>query len=35
LITRDIQADYARLSGLGVVFRGAPQNFGPISSAVF
>ena len=35
LISRDIQADYARLSGLGVIFRGAPQSFGPISSAVF
>ena len=35
LISKDIQADYARLSGLGVKFRGAPQSFGPITSAVF
>ena len=35
LITRDIQADYRRLSGLGVVFRGEPQSLGLISAAVF
>ena len=35
LITHDIQADYARLKNLGVIFRGEPKNMGMISSVVF
>ena len=35
LITDDIQADYQRLNGLGVVFRTPPTPQGPIFSAVF
>lgn len=35
LITKDIQADYERLSGLGVVFRGAPANQGMIITTLF
>jgi catechol 2,3-dioxygenase-like lactoylglutathione lyase family enzyme len=35
LISLDIQADYERLIGLGVVFRSAPTHAGPIVSAVF
>ena len=34
-MTTDIQGEYARLKGLGVEFKSAPQNMGPISSAVF
>ena len=35
LITRDIQADYARLTQLGVKFRGEPQNMGMITAVTF
>ena len=28
--TSDIQAEYSRLKGLGVVFRGEPKNIGPV-----
>jgi catechol 2,3-dioxygenase-like lactoylglutathione lyase family enzyme len=35
LISLDIQADYERLIGLGVVFRSSPTHAGPIVSAVF
>jgi len=35
LITQDIQADYERLLGSGVVFRGPPKNEGMIITAVF
>ncbi len=35
LITRDIQADYDRLTKLGVQFRGEPQNMGVITAATF
>ena len=35
LVTRDIQADYARLKEKGVVFREAPRNLGLITAAVF
>jgi len=35
LITRDVHADYDRLSALGVVFRGAPQAMGPITATTF
>lgn len=35
LVSTDIQADYERLVARGVVFRGPPQNFGMIYSALF
>jgi catechol 2,3-dioxygenase-like lactoylglutathione lyase family enzyme len=35
LISKDLQADYARLKALGVIFRGEPQNMGMILSARF
>jgi catechol 2,3-dioxygenase-like lactoylglutathione lyase family enzyme len=35
LTTADIQADYARLTKLGVVFRGEPTNAGPVIMALF
>jgi len=35
LISQDIHADYARLTRLGVVFRGEPQAAGPILTALF
>ncbi len=35
LITRDIHADYDRLTKLGVKFRSEPQNRGVITAAVF
>ncbi len=35
LITRDIQADYDRLTKLGVKFRGEPQSMGVITAAAF
>jgi hypothetical protein len=35
LITKDIQADHARLKNLGVVFRGEPHNMGLITAALF
>ena len=34
-ITRDLQAEVARLQARGVRFRGEPQNLGPITAAVF
>jgi len=34
-ITRDIQAEVRRLKALGVVFRGEPQEMGPITAVVF
>ena len=33
--TTDIQAEYSRLKGLGVVFRGEPKNMGPVTVVVF
>lgn len=35
LITENIQADYARLKKLGVLFRGEPTKMGLISSVLF
>ena len=35
LNTKDVRADFARLSAKGVVFRGAPQDRGPIVSVMF
>ena len=35
LITRDIQAEYDRLTRLGVKFRGEPPNMGAITAVVF
>ena len=35
LITQDIQADYDRLTNLGVKFRNEPQSMGVITAAVF
>lgn len=35
LTTADIKAEYARLTKLGVVFRGEPTNAGPVIVAVF
>jgi catechol 2,3-dioxygenase-like lactoylglutathione lyase family enzyme len=35
LITKDLQADYQRLLGLGVVFRTPPKNEGLIITGVF
>jgi catechol 2,3-dioxygenase-like lactoylglutathione lyase family enzyme len=34
-ITKDIQAEYRRLTDLGVVFRGEPKTMGPISAVTF
>jgi catechol 2,3-dioxygenase-like lactoylglutathione lyase family enzyme len=34
-ITTDIQGDYRRLQTAGVVFRGEPQNFGPVTTVLF
>ncbi len=34
-ITKDIAADFKRLTALGVKFRGEPQRMGPITAAVF
>lgn len=34
-ITRDIQAEVARLKNLGVVFHGEPVSMGPITAVVF
>ena len=34
-ITSDIAADVQRLKARGVVFRGEPQNMGPITAVVF
>ena len=33
--TTDIQAEYSRLKGLGVVFRGEPKNMGPVTVVMF
>ena len=35
LITRDIAADFARLTARGVMFRNAPMQLGPITAATF
>jgi predicted enzyme related to lactoylglutathione lyase len=35
LNTSDVQADFKRLAARGVVFRGEPQDLGPIVSVVF
>ena len=35
LVSKDIAAEYRRLSDKGVVFRGEPQNYGMITSAIF
>jgi catechol 2,3-dioxygenase-like lactoylglutathione lyase family enzyme len=34
-LTKDISAEYLRLQGLGVVFRGVPQTMGPITAVLF
>lgn len=34
-ITRDVAADFQRLKGLGVIFRGEPKNMGPIIAVLF
>ena len=34
-ITKDIHAEYDRLKGLGVNFRGEPKNMGPITAVIF
>lgn len=33
--SKDIDADYARLTGLGVVFKNAPVSMGPVKIAMF
>ena len=35
LTTRDIVADYQRLKGLGVTFRGEPNDIGPVTTVFF
>ncbi len=35
LITRDIEADVARLTARGVTFRGTPMRMGPITAVTF
>ena len=35
LTSGDIEADYQRLKGLGVKFRGEPKNLGPVSTVSF
>jgi catechol 2,3-dioxygenase-like lactoylglutathione lyase family enzyme len=35
LITNDVDADYARLTAKGVVFRSEPRSMGPIKAATF
>jgi catechol 2,3-dioxygenase-like lactoylglutathione lyase family enzyme len=35
LVTRDVHAEFERLSALGVVFRGAPEAVGPITATTF
>ncbi|MEO5866957.1 MAG: VOC family protein [Sphingomonas sp.] len=35
LSTMDVRADYARLSALGVVFRGVPRPMGPVVAVPF
>ncbi len=35
MITGDIAADVARLTALGVVFRGTPMRMGPVSAVMF
>ncbi|HTD05994.1 VOC family protein [Undibacterium sp.] len=34
-ISKDIHAEYSRLKGRGVVFRGEPVSMGPITAALF
>jgi hypothetical protein len=34
-ITSDVQAEYLRLTGLGVSFRGEPKSMGPITAVLF
>ncbi len=34
LISRDIQAEFNRLSQRGIVFRGEPQNYGTITTVL-
>jgi catechol 2,3-dioxygenase-like lactoylglutathione lyase family enzyme len=34
-LTKDIAAEYLRLQGRGVVFRGVPQTMGPVTVVVF
>jgi catechol 2,3-dioxygenase-like lactoylglutathione lyase family enzyme len=34
-MTKDIQAEYRRLKGLGVVFRGEPVKMGPVTAVLF
>ena len=35
LTTNDIGADFQRLKGMGVKFRGEPKNIGPVSTVSF
>ena len=35
VISHDIQAEFQRLKSLGVVFRGEPQNVGPVTTVLF
>jgi len=35
IISTDLEADVARLRGLGVVFRSGPTDQGPVKTAVF
>jgi hypothetical protein len=35
LISRDIQAEFNRLSQRGIVFRGEPQNYSTITTVLF
>ena len=35
ITTTDIQRDYQKMVGRGIVFRGKPQQFGPINSVLF
>lgn len=34
-MTKDVQADFRRLTELGVVFRGEPKTMGPITAVTF
>lgn len=34
-MSNDIQAEYARLKALGVIFRGEPQRMGPVTVVLF
>lgn len=34
-ISRNIAQEFARLKGLGIIFRGEPENMGPITAVMF